>query len=74
MASDEKGLKEGLKKAEEIVEEGMPKSEDSDMDLMDEKDESSEMDMEEECSTPEEVDAKIKELELLKEKMLSKKM
>lgn len=65
MADSEEGLKEGLDKAEEIVEEGLPSSEE-----MGEE----EGEMEEECKTPEEVDAKIAELEALKAKLQAKKM
>ncbi len=60
MADSEEGLKEGLDKAEEIVEEGLPSEEEMG-------------EMEEECKSPEEVDAKIAELEALKAKMLAKK-
>jgi hypothetical protein len=67
MADSEEGLKEGLEKAEEIVEEGLPKKLDS------EEGEEEMGEMEEECKSPEEVDAKIAELEALKAKMLAKK-
>lgn len=65
-ASDDEGLKKGLEKAEEIVEGGLP----SEKEMMDEE-ETSEMD---EYESPEEVDAKIAELEALKKEMLIKKM
>lgn len=66
-SNDPRGLEMGLEKAHDLVSGGeFSKSPEH------EATESTEEEMEEEClSTPEEVDAKIAELQALKEKMLS---
>lgn len=64
MANSEEGLKEGLDKAEEIVEDGLPSPEEM-------GEEESE---EEQLNSPEEIDAKIAELEAMKAKLVEKKM
>lgn len=65
-ATDDMGLKKGLSKAKEMLGDGMDQSEDP----SDEMDSEDSMEMEE-CKTPEEIDAKIAELQDIKKKMLS---
>lgn len=65
IADSEENLKKGLDKAEEIVEEGLPSPEE----MGEEGSEKSE----ESLDSPEEIDARIAELEAMKAELLAKK-
>lgn len=72
VASDsEEGLKKGLEKAEEVLDDTEDMEETEQEDVSPEDSEDSYDD--EDCDTPEEIDAKIKELLKLKDEMLKSK-